>query len=525
LFKAALGLLKIMKKDLMNLNNIEELNDYLEKREFSFNDVSEVVYFLLLRRFEFDNALINKLRKTHEKKIIKEMNHYNSNNLIEQQIKFEEDLKAKKLLKMDLTRNSCLGVSEKCNRNWPLCIYDKFFKLNLINYLIFRTADVVNIIEDYFYKNNTSKFNTISLMNGDSDKNQKILTHEKEMINIINSNINFINEKDDFNSRITIKKNSANAKLNLIKFNDTNSDLTLKDINIEENFYKPKDLIFRFYDSTHNLNMNEQSNNIKFCTPETNNTKFYVDSIAKKNNNVSNFHLEKSSKNSSFGNIKTEFNINEIKIENKASPDKKPKNLILIENKSYNSSDNNEENENSLESNDAFLYSIKDQEFIVNSIIGDDEVEDEEEIDFNFNDLSFDERKNSFKREEGYMNIESISKNFTHQNNELNINEKNYFKFNDSITENNHFKNENNKRSHSNRMKKIKDIRKENKKRIQIYKTLLINRRRHYCQLISNAVADKETNINTAKIDHTFTLVDTKDSIYKRYFFKHLNIN
>ena len=452
LFKAALGILKIMKKDLMQIDNVEELNEYLEKREFSFHDISEVVYFLLLRRFEFDNALINRLRKTHEKKVMKEMNYYSSNSLTEQKIKFEEDLKTKKLLVGDLSRNSCLGISEKCNVNWPLCIYDKFFKLNLINFLVFRTADNVIVIDDYFYSEiKKGAFNDIQFKinkGADFDKNSKKL-------NLLNDN--------------NTQKNAAKSELNLTQVYFSNSNLTLKNLHIEGNHGNiQKELIN--HNSTEDVNLFDHLRYVKHSTPD--NKKF--NSVLCPDNyrtpTITNFDLNTLSKKEN--NLDLQKNI-DIAFQETDNLLKNNNEIIFVDN---NSDESNEDYDGSIFQDNFCLLDIKDEDLIENS---DKEEEENNEQINNFKDLSFDNKRNSINKkiknlvlseaEEGIMDRK---KNFLVDcSSSKNYNEKS--------------EDDSNKRSHSNELKKIKDIRRENEKRITIYRSLLINRGEHYCQIIN----------------------------------------
>ena len=47
LFKGVLGILKVLKKDIMKIYDIVDLNYFFENKQFDFNDKSEIVYFLL----------------------------------------------------------------------------------------------------------------------------------------------------------------------------------------------------------------------------------------------------------------------------------------------------------------------------------------------------------------------------------------------------------------------------------------------------------------------------------------------
>jgi len=471
LFKAALGILKIMKKDLMQLDNLEELNEYLEKREFSFHDISEVVYFLLLRRFEFDNSLINRLRKSHEKKIMKEMNYYSSNILIEQQKKFEEDLKSKKLIEGDLSRVSCLGVTEKCNVNWPLCIYDKFFKLNLINFLVFRTADDVNVIQDYFYssKKTCNKFHYKINEGADIEKIRKKLTFPPGSHHM---------------------KNTTKTQLNLTKVYFNNIDFTLKKPNIEKNpDINEKDIN---HNSPEDNNLLEQTSSIKYSTPETKKLNSFMSDNPYKAPNITNLHLNNLSKKDINLDLHKDIAVSYIKHDNLV---KNKKEIVFVDNKSDHSY---EDFDDSVAQDNLCLFTIKDNELIGNT---DKEEEENDDCINYFNEISFDNKRNSINEKIKNLDFSKGEKCM--------IDRKNDFLNNCSSSKNSNEKSQDdsNKRAHSNKLSKIKDLQRKNKKRIKIYRSLLINRRKHYCQIIESiqntqltSSDSKRRELNKAKI-------------------------
>lgn len=477
LFKAALGILKILKNDLMEIYSIEELNDYLEKREFSFHDISEIVYFLLLRRFEFDNSLINKLRKSHEKKIMKEMNYYSYNSLLDQQIKFEQDLKCKKLLEGDLTRNSCLGVNEKCNLNWPLCIYDKFFKLNLINFLIFTTAEKFDIIDDYFFNDKQI------LKNRDFSFNDNIYENH-------NKNLSF-----EMNKQICKNlKSSSKTQSNLMKVNLINSNFTLKDKNNNtENFENLNDLNYR--KSLSQYNLYDHITLVKYSTPETKkfqsvlyeNSGKIVKTSNNKNNNFQNFDNKNRIDGKKSININYEQNQNDyLDLKFNDNTLKNKDHLIFVDNKSLKSNDE----EDSLDIDDYCLFSFRDE--LLNENI------EKENNAFNaidnknknldhpiLNELS--DYENQWISIDKKNKISKADKTNYLDRNKIYLDQDSFL-----INKGNEYLYETFRRSHSNKLKKKKDIRKENHNRMKIYKTLLINRRKHFCQILNNLMDCRE---------------------------------
>ena len=84
LFKASLCVLKSLKPEIMKVESIEELNSLFDKKFYEMKDPSVMIYFLLLRKFDFDikqliiirnevenqiqNSVINKIRNNSPKK-------------------------------------------------------------------------------------------------------------------------------------------------------------------------------------------------------------------------------------------------------------------------------------------------------------------------------------------------------------------------------------------------------------------------------------------------------------------------
>ena len=394
----------------MQLETIEDLNDFLETRNFSFQDISEMVYVLLFRSFEFNNSLINRFRRFSEKKIIQEMNYFSQNKMIEEQKKFEIELKSNKLEENNLSRNSCLGFKKKCNINWPLCIYDKFFKLNIINYFYFRISEKVNIIEDYFYslKNNQKSKDKLS--------NKTIYDSDEFICEKIKIDMTKKFE-DEFGLKPEIQINLGNS---LIKYNDSiKSEKIISKKNIVHcDFTTPIKKKKNF-----GYNNMEENSNIIFNTDEK------IKIINEKNLQNFTFKLEDE---------------DNIVIESELVPS---------------------ENEALFELENDCFFSLKDEE----------EENSENQI---------------FEYDENILNNSLVDENNSHTKN-FNLEEIKYKK--NKVVENNEDKDclENNinlslKKSHSNKNLKSEGIKKENKKRMEIYKSLLINRRVHYCEIVKN---------------------------------------
>jgi len=70
MFKATLAILKILKDKIMSYDSLEDINYVFEDCTKHLNDSYTLLYYLILRRFEFDNSFIMKNRMALELAII-----------------------------------------------------------------------------------------------------------------------------------------------------------------------------------------------------------------------------------------------------------------------------------------------------------------------------------------------------------------------------------------------------------------------------------------------------------------------
>ena len=59
MFKSALAILKILKNDIMETDSIEVINNVFDENTKNLNDSSTLIYYLVLRKFSFDENFIN----------------------------------------------------------------------------------------------------------------------------------------------------------------------------------------------------------------------------------------------------------------------------------------------------------------------------------------------------------------------------------------------------------------------------------------------------------------------------------
>ena len=148
IFKSILFLLDYCKKSYEKLNtfmDLPELNDYNKNilSNLTYQDVNDLrkKLFDYNKVFEFSMKNINKkrneIRKETEKEI--QMNHKNK--------QFKEEEK-KELLVLNSYINS---DNNKCDLDWPLCIYDKKYRFENNDFFVFKVLDEPNFIDDYYF--------------------------------------------------------------------------------------------------------------------------------------------------------------------------------------------------------------------------------------------------------------------------------------------------------------------------------------------------------------------------------------
>ena len=136
MFKAAVTMIRMIREDLavsgtndiMTVKNV--IGKYTSMKDSNF--VNEMKISILLKKYNFDQKLIELNRNEIGKMIVVKINKTNENK--------KEKLKEKNKLK-----------TEPCEVDWPFCLYDDD-TYTVMNCLVLQTAKGRNIIEDYFDK-------------------------------------------------------------------------------------------------------------------------------------------------------------------------------------------------------------------------------------------------------------------------------------------------------------------------------------------------------------------------------------
>ena len=130
LFKSTFGLFRIISKDILKINSIEEAQDYFENKIDNYKDIDKLVYYLIVKRYDFDMDMIKENRNNLFPKIIEEIRN-----------------NGKFLLAKDET-----AVLD-CDKDWPLCAKDTEYRHEISDYFVYKTLDKPNIITNFYEPN------------------------------------------------------------------------------------------------------------------------------------------------------------------------------------------------------------------------------------------------------------------------------------------------------------------------------------------------------------------------------------
>jgi hypothetical protein len=146
IFKSALAILKILKKSILTKRTLEDINEIFDDGTRHINDTKTLIYYLIVKLFEFDNNFINKHRLKFQPAIFENIMKANESRMTK--IKYYENKENER--EFSIRRASYVKSHIECFLDWPLCIFDNNYKYNLVNYLVFKVQDPPNFIDDYF---------------------------------------------------------------------------------------------------------------------------------------------------------------------------------------------------------------------------------------------------------------------------------------------------------------------------------------------------------------------------------------
>ncbi len=226
IFKSILFILDLCKNKYDTLNDTLDLS---ELKNFNQKIMNEIPYYVVnkLRNLLFDyrkkyeftmkylNKKRNEIRKITEKEI--QLNYKNK--------KYKEE-QENNVLRM----NSYISLEKsECDLDWPLCIYDRQYRFENVDYFVFKVLDEPNVIDNYYFEDCNNK--TINDKNIDinyNDDKEKAIIYKNLLIErrnhlcikIGNNNHmlkKIFNDKMNFNRLLmnkTIIENEINEEMN-----------------------------------------------------------------------------------------------------------------------------------------------------------------------------------------------------------------------------------------------------------------------------------------------------------------------
>lgn len=125
-------------KDIYKIDSLENFKNYIKNTFTSFNDMPFLNYCIILRKYEFDNEILNMNRRILEISVKEHINNINTN----KHNKLKEKIKQ---------------INDKCHEEWTICIYDTESVYKVQEYFILTSSYNFNknisdfvYIEDYF---------------------------------------------------------------------------------------------------------------------------------------------------------------------------------------------------------------------------------------------------------------------------------------------------------------------------------------------------------------------------------------
>ena len=226
IFKSILFILDYCKQKYDSLKDTLELN---ELKNYNQKIMSEIPYYYVnkLRNLLFDyhkeyeftmntlNKKRNEIRKITEKEI--QLNYKNK--------KFNEEQK-NNVLRM----NSYISLEKnECDLDWPLCIYDRKYRFENVDYFVFKVLDEPNLIDNYYFEDcNNKTINDENINSNYNDIKEKAIIYKNLLIErrnhlcikIGNNNHmlkKIFNDKMNFNQLLmkkTLFENEINEEMN-----------------------------------------------------------------------------------------------------------------------------------------------------------------------------------------------------------------------------------------------------------------------------------------------------------------------
>jgi hypothetical protein len=177
IFKAAFALMKMLNKDLSLIETYDDIQNIMNNILLNYENTAKLLYYISIKKYSFFTH--NNIRK-YRLKLLKST--------------YDNISK----LGVFLSKNIIDDENLECDLDWPICVNDKTYKNEIIDFLAFRTLLPPKITEDYFFK----EINSNNIIKKEEFNDKEYYFSElliQRRIHTCHSNIhtviNFINEK------------------------------------------------------------------------------------------------------------------------------------------------------------------------------------------------------------------------------------------------------------------------------------------------------------------------------------------
>jgi hypothetical protein len=163
LFKSALALIKYYENSLMKSDSLESFKNTIKSLFENFSDFSFLLFCIVLKKFEFNSEILNKNRNILEPEVLDNLKKINKNKII----KLEERVK---------------NLRDNCVEDWPICVYDYESVYKVYDFCVYRQAEEVEILEDYFGHCKFSSELVFKSLNKNSSTSKSLNTYYSVLI-------------------------------------------------------------------------------------------------------------------------------------------------------------------------------------------------------------------------------------------------------------------------------------------------------------------------------------------------------
>lgn len=136
LFYATLAMFFLSKKDLLECSAMEDIHILLDDNISNYCNPEVMIWFCLIKRYEFDYNFINKQRTKTQSDVKQAIINMNKGRI--------------EALKASHRQASYTQEITFCKKDWPMCIYDLDYKHNILtNFMVFKSGIPIICKEDY----------------------------------------------------------------------------------------------------------------------------------------------------------------------------------------------------------------------------------------------------------------------------------------------------------------------------------------------------------------------------------------